>query len=906
MDLSWIFESIVNWVASIVTSIMDAVSGIFLDALGTDMTAMEQYFPFVTEAFSIFQYSAWALLFLITVWQLFRVFGGPVTEAENPWQLLIRSAIFALLIGYAKPIFLLALDIARAPYTALLDATMDPGSFTFAGVEQVIQNGLTTLVSTITVIGPLLTIILMISLGWNYFKMLLECVERYVVVGVLCYTSPLAFAMGGSKTTSNVFKGWTRMVGSQLLLLVLNVWFLRAFNSTVGQFVGGGALSTGQGSIFLWMFVALAFLKTAQKFDAYLAAMGLNVAQTGSSMGMELLMAARVISGVASGGARTAGSIFRGASGAPGAAGAAAGGGFFAGFASRFKPNSYVRDAVVEGGTPMGAGGSIGLVARTFGGMAARNGATLSSESIASVAARPGNVAGTIAGEIADRSAANYMPQLQGYSLSGTQITGGRISSMATSADGKTSEVEMFSTSQFERPSMPHSIVTAQDGSQWYQTAVGDGAGSFYTPAAFAGTGVGETLSQDQVFAAFGDSVAEGTTLRTVGHPEEGVLEASHPDYGTSMWYNSAMYQEPDAPHDTIQSTDGVGWYAMQPHITKGSDGTANGTTEIPNEPTLVLVTDVEILDDQTEKLLPGGTFDIVNAEGELVQSGTLGENGDRTIRYMTPGKYTLKQTKAPLGYVLQVEEYAFEINSNGYVTGDTKIINTPTVVVISKLDPDKKAVADATYEIYNGENEKVFAGKTDEEGKLTAKYLSAGEYTYKETKAPSGYALNPMAYAFEIDEAGGVTGTFLVTDPFASIVIKKVDAKTDKPLPGAQFGLYDSTDKLLTSLTTDNNGLVQFTKLPWGIYSVKELKAPTGYTVNGKLVQVEITETYQNPEEPHIVENSPAAQTGVEGFPWWGVALLAVCILGGGGCAWYLLRKKRPNGHKHPSKRNG
>lgn len=568
MDFSWIFESIVNWVASIVTSIMDAVSGIFLNALGTDMTAMEQYFPFVTEAFSIFQYTAWALLFLITVWQLFRVFGGPVTEAENPWQLLVRSAIFAILIGYAKPIFLLALDIARAPYTALMDATMDPGSFTFAGVEQVLTNGLSTMVSTITVVGPLLTIILMISLGWNYFKMLLECVERYVVVGVLCYTSPLAFSMGGSKTTNNVFKGWTRMVGSQLLLLVLNVWFLRAFNSTVGQFIGnGGALSTGQGSIFLWMFVALAFLKTAQKFDNYLAAMGLNVAQTGSSMGMELLMAARVISGVSSGRAKTAGSVFRGANGTAGASGTAAtSGGFFAGFASRFKPNSYVRDAVVEGGTHMGAGGSAGFVARAFGGMAARNGATLSSESIASVAAQPGNVSGTIAGEIADRSTANYMPQLQGYSLSCTEITGGRISTVATGADGKTSEVEMFSASQFERPSMPHSTVTAKDGSQWYQTATGDGAGIFYTPAAFAGMGVGDTLSQDQVTAAFGDSVADGTTLRTVGHPEEGVLEASHPDYGTSMWYNSAMYQEPDAPHDTIQSMDGVGWYAMQPH----------------------------------------------------------------------------------------------------------------------------------------------------------------------------------------------------------------------------------------------------------------------------------------------------------------------------------------------------
>lgn len=529
---------------------------------------MEQYFPFVTEAFSIFQYTAWALLFLITVWQLFRVFGGPVTEAENPWLLLVRSAIFAILIGYAKPIFLLVLDIARAPYTALMDATMDPGSFTFAGVEQVLTNGLSTMVSTITVVGPLLTIILMISLGWNYFKMLLECVERYVVVGVLCYTSPLAFSMGGSKTTNNVFKGWTRMVGSQLLLLVLNVWFLRAFNSTVGQFIGnGGALSSGQGSIFLWMFVALAFLKTAQKFDSYLAAMGLNVAQTGSSMGMELLMAARVISGVASGGARTASSVFRGANGTAGASGTAAtSGGFFAGFASRFKPNSYVRDAVVEGGTRMGASGSAGFVARAFGGMAARNGATLSSESIASVAARPGNVSGTIAGEIADRSTANYMPQLQGYSLSCTEITGGRISTVATGADGKTSEVEMFSASQFERPSVPYSTVTAKDGSQWYQTAAGDGAGSFYTPAAFAGMGVGETLSQDQVSAAFGDSVAEGTTLRTVGHPEEGVLETSHPDYGASMWYNSAMYQEPDAPHDTIQSMDGVGWYAMQPH----------------------------------------------------------------------------------------------------------------------------------------------------------------------------------------------------------------------------------------------------------------------------------------------------------------------------------------------------
>lgn len=339
--------------------------------------------------------------------------------------------------------------------------------------------------------------------------------------------------------------------------------------------------------------------------------------------------------------------------------------------------------------------------------------------------------------------------------------------------------------------------------------------------------------------------------------------------------------------------------------FTKADDGTVNGTTEIPNEPTLVLVTDVEVLDDKTEKLLPGGTINIVDAEGKQVQSGTLGEKGDLTIRYMKPGKYVLKQTKAPLGYVLQVKEYPFEITAEGKVTGDTKLVNVPTLVVISKLDPDKKAVADATYEVYNAENKKVFDGKTDKEGKLTVKYLPAGKYTYKETKAPSGYALNPTAYAFEIDEKGVVAGTLIVTDPFANIVIKKVDAKTNKLLAGAQFGLYDSTDKLLTTLTTDNNGLVQFTKLPWGKYSVKELKAPSGYAVNGKLVTVEINETYQNPAEPHVVENSPAAQTGVDCFPWWGIALLAVCVLGGGGCAWYLLRKKQSAVDKRRAKHN-
>ena len=555
--LDWIFEGIVNWVSSIVSQMMDAVSGLFLQALGTDMTAMEEYFPFVGKAFTVMQYTAWAILFLITVWQLFRVFGGPITEAENPWTLLARSSLFALLIGYARPIFMITLDIARAPYTALMDISMTAEDFTFAGVEQALSNGLTTIVAVVSVVGLLLLIILEISLGWNYFKLLLETVERYIVVGVLCYTSPLAFSMGASKTTAPVFKSWCRMVGSQLLLLVMNVWFLRGFNSSVGQYMGnGGALSTGQGSIFLWLFCALAFLKTAQKFDSYLAAMGLNVAQTGSSMGMELLMAARVISGIG-GGARSAGSVFKGGGSAVTGTGAAASG-FAAGFASKFKGNSYVRDAVVDGGVRMGAGGSVGFVGRAFGGMAARNGATLTGESISSVASRSPNVSGSIAGDIADRSLGNYMPQLGGYQLKDTQISGGQISTVATSANGQSANVEMYNAAQFDKPDGPHSVVTASDGSQWYQMASGAGAGAFYDAPAFTG----DISEAAQVAQTFPDA-AEGTTLRTVG---DGVIEASGADGGNAMWYNSAYYDEPDAPHTIMQSANGVDWYAMQQH----------------------------------------------------------------------------------------------------------------------------------------------------------------------------------------------------------------------------------------------------------------------------------------------------------------------------------------------------
>ena len=56
-------------------------------------------------------------------------------------------------------------------------------------------------------------------------------------------------------------------------------------------------------------------------------------------------------------------------------------------------------------------------------------------------------------------------------------------------------------------------------------------------------------------------SAQKGTMLRTVG---DGMIEASSPDGGNTLWYNSAFFQEPDAPHSVMVASNGVQWYAMQ------------------------------------------------------------------------------------------------------------------------------------------------------------------------------------------------------------------------------------------------------------------------------------------------------------------------------------------------------
>ena len=163
----------------------------------------------------------------------FKNFGlGIGTEAEGPVELSIRCVLFLVLAWYADDIVNMALDIGGTPYDWILTNTLP--SLNFADFSSVL----------LTIIGAcangavaLIVLILVLIMAWNYIKLLFEAAERYVLLGVLVFTTPVAFALGASQATSNIFKSWCRMFAGQIFLLLMNAWCLRLFTSMVGTFL---------------------------------------------------------------------------------------------------------------------------------------------------------------------------------------------------------------------------------------------------------------------------------------------------------------------------------------------------------------------------------------------------------------------------------------------------------------------------------------------------------------------------------------------------------------------------------------------------------------------------------------------------------------------------------------------
>lgn len=235
-----ILDGIVEWIAEQIMAGLDLVTTSVLGALGCDMTVFLRYFPAAETMYGIFVALAVGLILLNWVWQLFKNFGlSAGIEAEDPVKLSIRSVLFILLALFSDEIINTILTIGGTPYRWIMDSELPPLSFAdFNSVMLVIigvcANGAVALI----------TLILVVILAWNYLKLLLEAAERYVLLGVLVYTAPVAFAMGASQTTSNIWKSWCRMLGGQIFLLLMNAWCLRLFTNMVGSFILAKPLPT--------------------------------------------------------------------------------------------------------------------------------------------------------------------------------------------------------------------------------------------------------------------------------------------------------------------------------------------------------------------------------------------------------------------------------------------------------------------------------------------------------------------------------------------------------------------------------------------------------------------------------------------------------------------------------------
>ena len=241
-------------------------------------------------------------------------------------------------------------------------------------------------------------------------------------------------------------------------------------------------------------------------------------------------------------------------------------------------------------------------------------------------------------------------------------------------------------------------------------------------------------------------------------------------------------------------------------------------------------------------------------------------------------GTVTIQETKAPEGYLLNQETFIRQITSKGKAE-NVSTYNAPVVseeIICGELhlikfgqDADgsrekKTPLEGVVFEITSKTTGETFKITTDQNGYASTSQLGYGlvydSYVVKETNTPSGFA--PVEdFEITISEESQ-TLHYILEDKLivAPVQLVKADSTTGKtiPLANAEFQLLDSDKKPITMTTyypkekvhetfsTDKSGTFSLPeKLPAGIYYFREIKAPSGYLLNGKDIKFEITKAY-------------------------------------------------------------
>ena len=287
--LEGIFKGFIQWIYSLFLEIVQYIANSLLDVFQMDLDYFRQVAPVSDDILKIMIAVGWALLLGNLVFQAIKSMAtGLGFEGEDPKLLFTRTFVFAFLLLVSPEICEIGLGIS----SQVIHLLQMPTSVAITIPD---ENNFSIGASW------LLIIIVGFVIMWQFVKLCFEVAERYVVTALLVLMAPLAFGMGGSKNTEDIYKGWCRMFRSMCVMMVLNVVFLKLLISALGYVPSGVA-------VLPWMLLIVGIARVARKVDSIVARMGLNPAITGDGLGRGLpgMVAYAVVKGIASSVAKAA------------------------------------------------------------------------------------------------------------------------------------------------------------------------------------------------------------------------------------------------------------------------------------------------------------------------------------------------------------------------------------------------------------------------------------------------------------------------------------------------------------------------------------------------------------------------------------------------------------------------
>ena len=160
-----------------------------------------------------------------------------------------------------------------------------------------------------------------------------------------------------------------------------------------------------------------------------------------------------------------------------------------------------------------------------------------------------------------------------------------------------------------------------------------------------------------------------------------------------------------------------------------------------------------------TGKVIPNTKLEIYTENDELIYEVITDEEGKIKIEKLPMGKYYIIETEAATGYRLSEEKVSFEVKENGEIVkaNMTNEKKKGTLEFTKQDFSTSETLPNTLIEIYNEDDELIFSGRTDENGKIIIEELEYGKYYILEKEAPEGYYLNEEKMYFEILEDGEI-----------------------------------------------------------------------------------------------------------------------------------------------------